>query len=263
MFQKISLKCAYQSDAKATYNWGSLMHGALMELLTPEIADRLHEISLRPFSQYVLSLNNRSIEWHIGLWDDEISAAIKQAVMAVPFIDIKHIGIRLNIETSEINGQSEKEFLSGFFTEEIPCRRYELEFITPCTHKSGGRYVIFPTPELIIQSLYMRYCAFSQEFSIDDAETMAQLAANLRIVRYSLHSAQYNLEGANITGYVGKITFSIHGPEQLVRLAGMLLSFAEYAGVGIKTSLGMGGCRVRKIPKLSDNNFNIMKFEVQ
>ncbi len=46
---------------------------------------------------------------------------------------------------------------------------------------------------------------------------------------------------------MGKITIIIRGPEQLARLAGALISFAEYSGLGIKTALGMGGVKVREI----------------
>jgi len=247
MLQKITLQCTYSGEAKASYNWGSLLHGAMMELLPKETASVLHENNLRPFSQYVLPMPGNRLEWKLGLWGNEVSETVAQVVMSTPCIEIKHKGIKLEVVASEQKKQSERDFFTCFFTTETPCRRYELEFLTPCTHKSAGEYVLFPSPELIIQSLYMRFCAFSQDFSLDDAETMAQLAANLYIARYSLRSAQYHLEGTKVAGYIGRVTLYICGPEQLARLAGMLLSFAEYAGVGIKTSLGMGGCRIIQI----------------
>lgn len=246
MLQKITLQCTYDGEAKASYHWGSLLHGAMMELLPKETADKLHEINLRPFSQYVLPQQGNKLIWNIGLWGDEIPEAVAQAVMPVSSIEIKHKGIRLEVVASERRKQSERDFFSRFFNTNTPCRRYEMEFLTPCTHKSGGEYVLFPTPELIIQNLYMRFGAFSQDFSLDDDATITQLAENLRIVRYSLRSARYHLEGTQVNGYTGRVTISISGPEQLARLAGMLISFAEYGGVGIKTSLGMGGCIVTK-----------------
>ena len=223
-----------------------------MELLPSEVADLLHENNLRPFSQYVLPLEDNRIEWNIGLWGGDISDAIAQVIMPISFIDINHKGIRLEVVKSEREKQSEQDFLSRFFTAEAPCRRYELEFLTPCTHKSAGEYVLFPTPHLIIQNLHMRFCAFSQVFSLDDEEVMQQIAANLHIARYSLRSAQYCFDGTRIPGYLGRITLAIRGPEQLARLVGMLLSFSEYAGVGIKTSLGMGGCRITEIIRKAD-----------
>ena len=73
---------------------------------------------------------------------------------------------------------------------------------------------------------------------------MWQISQGLQIVRYSLRSAIYYLENTRIIGYKGKITLIIRGPVELARLAGALLFFAEYAGLGVKTALGMGGVRI-------------------
>ncbi len=248
MLQKIKLRCSYNGDATASYHWGTLTHGALMEILPAEISEMLHENSLRPFSQYVLPREGNMLDWNIGVWDDEVAEAIIKAVLPLSGIELKHKGVKLEILGSEQSRISEKDFLSGFFTAGDPCRRYVLEFLTPSTHKSAGEYVIFPTPELIIQNLCMRLNTFSQDFSADDPETMAEIASNVKIKSYSLRSARFSLQGTYIPGYLGRITLSLYGPVQLVRLTGMILSFAEYAGVGIKTSLGMGGCRVTPVP---------------
>mgnify|MGYP000364874338 FL=1 len=50
MLKKITLKCTYNGEAKASYHWGSLLHGAMMELLPEEVSEALHENHLRPFS---------------------------------------------------------------------------------------------------------------------------------------------------------------------------------------------------------------------
>jgi CRISPR/Cas system endoribonuclease Cas6 (RAMP superfamily) len=76
---------------------------------------------------------------------------------------------------------------------------------------------------------------------------MEQIIKNIHIVRYSLRSSKYHLDGIKVNGYTGRVTLLLQGPDQLARLTGMLLSFAEYAGVGIKTSLGMGGCLVKQL----------------
>ena len=45
-------------------------------------------------------------------------------------------------------------------------------------------------------------------------------------------------------GYAGRIELRFFGPDPLKRLAGALFAFANWTGVGIKTTLGMGGCVV-------------------
>lgn len=254
MLQKIVLRCTNSQQERASYNWGSLLHGALMERLPKDIADALHDENLRPFSQYVLPLADNKLEWNIGLWDDSISEYIVQAVMPISSININYKGMELEVIGAERKKQNERNFLARFFGQEPSCRRYELEFLTPCTHKSSGKYVLFPTPELMIQSLCMRFCAFSQEYSLADPKTMAQISDNLQISGYSLHSVQYHIESAKIFGYMGRVSLYIHGPDQLARLTEMLLSFSEYAGIGIKTALGMGGCRITPIKPLPEKS---------
>ena len=48
---------------------------------------------------------------------------------------------------------------------------------------------------------------------------------------------------------MGRVTLVIGGPDQLARLAGAMLSFGEYCGIGIKTALGMGAVRVTPVQR--------------
>jgi len=249
MLQKIILQCEYEGEQKASYQWGSIFHGALIDNLPSDIAEYVHQIQLRPFSQYVLPDGEKRINWHIGLWDDQIADTIIDTVMSLKEIYLKQKGLHLKVRETWKHSLTQHDYFSHFFSTPSTCRRFELIFLTPCTHKQYGQYTMFPSPELIIQSLSMRYNTFSNEYSLDDPEAMAQLASHLRIVRYSLRSAVYYLEKTKITGYMGKIILVMSGPDQLARLAGALISFAEYSGLGIKTALGMGGIKVVKIPK--------------
>ncbi len=253
MLQKIVLQCRYSGENKANYNWGSLFHGFLFKALPDGVADLLHQGQLRPFSQFVTSESEQQLTWTIGLWDGLIAGHIVRSIMPLDSIQLEQKGLTLEVVSVNRSSLSVPEFFARHFTADVPCRRYEIEFLTPCTHKQDGSYVLFPTPGLIINSLSKRYSAFMQDVTLDDPQAMEQVAAHLRIVRYSLRTAVYYLENTKITGYMGRITLVINGPEQLARLAGALLSFAEYSGVGIKTALGMGGVIVRQIqPRLPD-----------
>ena len=244
MLQKIILKCSFVGEERASYNWGSIMHGLLMELLPSEIVEILHESRLNPYSQYVIPLSENELEWHIGIWDNDISDIMTKIILPLTHFNINHKGITLDVTSVIREIKSEEDFLAQFFAVDTPCRRYRLEFLTPCTHKSRGEYTLFPSTRLILQNLLMRFSAYSNSFSLEDDEILDHLEAYTKIVHYSLRTATFHLKDAGITGYIGRVILSIRGPEQLARLCGMLLSFAEYAGVGIKTSLGMGGCNV-------------------
>ena len=183
------------TSGKCILQLGLIFTWSLDGVIPDKISNTLHEINLRPFSQYLVQKEGRKLEWNIGLWDNEIANHITNALMSVSEININHKGIKLEVVGAEHRKQSKNDFLFQFFNAEVPHRRYEMEFLTPCTHRSGGEFVMFPTPELIIKGLCMRFSAFSQDYSIDDPETMDQVAENVRMTRYSLRSANFYVEG--------------------------------------------------------------------
>ncbi|MGI6412807.1 MAG: CRISPR-associated endoribonuclease Cas6 [Syntrophomonadaceae bacterium] len=247
MLQKICLECQIEGELKASYQWGTIMHGVLMESLPPEVADYMHQKQLRPFSQYVQPKGDRVFTWHIGLWDEEVAMHIIKAVMSMTYINMKHKGVILTVQASSRNCLSENDYFKRFFGKPDPCRRYEIIYLTPSTHKQDGRYALFPSPELIVNSLFMRYNTFNKKYSIDDPEAITHVMQHLHLVRYSLRTAVFYLEKTKITGYLGKITLVITGPDSLARLAGALISFGEYSGIGIKTALGMGAVAIKEL----------------
>ena len=66
------------------------------------------------------------------------------------------------------------------------------------------------------------------------------------IKRYNLRSTKYLLGDVKIPSFFGEIECYINAPQHIVNMVHMLAEFAEYSGVGIKTTLGMGGIDVIK-----------------
>lgn len=247
MLQKIIVKCSFSGDQKVNYNWGLIMHGVLMEHLSESTAEALHGNNPNSFSQFVIPMGDNSLEWHIGIWDDVLADEIIKAITPLVNININHKDIVLDVLSVNRYAQNERDFLVSFFNDNKPCRNFKIEFVTPGSHRSGGEYVLFPSVKLILQNLLMRFDTVSSEFSIEDEETLLQLIDDTEIVRYSLRSASYNVKGFSVASYMGWIIINVKGSDQLARLVALLISFAEYAGIGIKTSLGMGGCRITKM----------------
>lgn len=63
----------------------------------------------------------------------------------------------------------------------------------------------------------------------------------LHIVDYNLRTTRYPLKETRIPSFQGSVTVEAHLAPPLLELWNALLSFAPYGGVGIKTTLGMGG----------------------
>lgn len=246
MLTKITLECEIPPNVKPSVHWGSLMHGALMGLVSTEAANKLHSGQFRPFSQYIEIVSIHKLLWHIGIWGKDATETLLSAIMPLSTVTLNYHNLTLPVLKTHRESVSEEEYMARFFTEAEPANRYEMRFLTPCTHRSAGQYVLYPTPELIYQSLALRFSAYSQEFDLHDPEVIEHLGTHTRITRYSLKSSIYQIEDSvRIHGYIGYVCLSLRGPEALIRLGGMLLSLAEYAGVGVKTTMGMGGVQIK------------------
>ena len=123
---------------------------------------------------------------------------------------------------------------------------YDLEFITPTSFKSNGRYMIYPDLGMIYRSLMKKYSIVSEQ-NMYDEDTLEQLVNYSNITRYRLQSTLFPLEGVVIPSFKGNISVRIHGSDTMSRYARLLLSFGEYSGVGIKSSIGMGAIKLGRM----------------
>lgn len=62
----------------------------------------------------------------------------------------------------------------------------------------------------------------------------------VRIVNYRLRSTKFYLEGTKIPSFIGTFTIKVNAPLPVLQLVDVLLKSANYTGIGVKTSLGMG-----------------------
>ena len=101
-----------------------------------------------------------------------------------------------------------------------------------------------PDVRLIFQNLLMHYNqAYAGDNEIDE-DTVSYIAEHTRITSYNLRSRYFprTMGGSDkIPAFAGSLTLHVSGPQSLRGLVSMLLTFGEASGVGIKTSMGMGG----------------------
>ena len=113
-------------------------------------------------------------------------------------------------------------------------------FSPPTSFKRDGAYILLPESVLILQSLLLRWNAFCPDIRIEEDNLAQELASHIHLTRYALRSAAYSVEGYNIRGFRGQIALRFTGSDMVRRILGTLLAYAPYAGIGIKTALGMG-----------------------
>lgn len=196
---------------------------------------------LIPSSQYCSTDSDGNLVWRINALTEEAFAHIVEPMRAVAPITIRGLGVTLEplkstLETCELKN------LLDIIRQEGDCKQ-KVRFISPTAFKSRGEYVLMPSVRLIFQNLLMHYNQVYEGNKEIDADTIAYIDQHVRITAYNLRSQYFAYAtgvGKKIPAFIGGLTLSINGPSTMGGLVRMLLKFGEYAGVGVKTSMGMG-----------------------
>ena len=124
-----------------------------------------------------------------------------------------------------------------------------LEFVSPTVFLSQGHAVLWPEPHRVFGSLLHRWQSYAPALLPDDLEEA--LAACLEIDAYELQTrVQRYTKGAGRQvwyqkGFVGTCRYRAQRgtPEAVLRVAHLLARYALFAGVGSRTTVGMGQVR--------------------
>ena len=76
------------------------------------------------------------------------------------------------------------------------------------------------------------------------------LAQAVKVTGYNLSLQQYSVGGAPIDAFKGRYRLLFRGTQSQNqnRIVALLAAYAEYAGIGVKTALGMGGVKISFLP---------------
>ncbi len=250
----LRIAVVFSAPVAPSIHWGSLLHGMLMERLSPACQEVLHNGEVHPFSQWVEITKKDQFVWHVQAMDDELAKEMETVFSEKNVWRCKHLGCDFTPEGIQKQSLSLAEYMKPYFLAEQAPAGLTVAFRTPCTHKVQGRYALFPSVELIGNSLRNHLCAISPSIALADDEVMDQVLRFTRISRYELRSSVFHLEWAYVTGYTGRLELHFDGPDALRRLSGVLFGIADWSGIGIKTALGMGGCTVKLLDRKGKNN---------
>ena len=244
MYAKLRIEL---DSSQISYQQSSNLQGVLMEQIDTAYAQKLHQYTLNPYSQYVVKEKGKTV-WYICTVKEEAYENIILPLEELEQITIRRKGITAKIENRSTEITEENELLEQFYGEK--CERYlNLQFCTPTAFKRDGKYVIYPDLRLIYGSLMRKYSAASEELDMYDEETLEELVRNSEIIRYRLQTVPFPLEKVQINGFVGTICIKIKGTETMANYIRLLCRLGEYSGVGIKTSMGMGAMQLLRREK--------------
>lgn len=246
----IDVPLIFPDNAVPSYNMGSIMHGMLMEKFTYPEKESFHLQGLKPFTQHLAVDKDKKVVWRICGLVEEVEERLKELV-AVDFngkdwyLSQKGYEIKCGGDVKIVE-KSYARIAEECFVQNSFKRKFRLKIRTPMGFKKDGRYVTFPSAELIIKSLYSKWGAFSKGLCLDDEEICEQLCANTYISGYNLKSAKYNLEGTSVSSFIGYLEIGQSGPDALARLGRMLFEYSIFCGIGMKATLGMGGVEIEE-----------------
>lgn len=208
------------------------LYAALLSLAPPDFAAQAHTAHITPVAQYVSG--GRWVVSLLGSPCVQTLAPLLDNLQSMPL----HSG-SLPVHLLKVDTVTEVEQL----LDNPPAKTGILQLHTPTAFKSGGRYQLLPSPHFVMQNLVLRWNAcLGQDCPLEiTPQGLQALEEGLVYSAVELHSAPYPLKGKSIPGVTGTLDVEIGLQGVHAAVAQALLRFAGFAGVGIKTTLGMGG----------------------
>lgn len=122
----------------------------------------------------------------------------------------------------------------------LPSLNLGFTFHSPTTFRSQGRNIPLPLPEMVFGSLLDRWNATQSTALSRDLRQFA--GDEVGITRYRLSTVLVPIEqGAGQVGFVGECRYQVWQADPAnLRLLHLLAAFAFWAGVGYKTTWGLG-----------------------
>lgn len=205
------------------FNWLATADAAL--------ASRLHQHNCPPFTVAVQSNASDGLFLRITLLQRELLAPLLWGLRddlgrEILLADIPcRLGKWVNIAH-----KSSFEALCQVHPTEV----IALKFVSPTSFKQSQTIQPFPLPELIFGNLLRRWNAFAPvELQFPNLEWSGVVSA------FNLKTRTTSVNGTAEIGTTGWVRYRFNDPEQ-TQVATILAHFAEFAGVGRKTAMGMG-----------------------
>jgi CRISPR-associated endoribonuclease Cas6 len=236
----------FSSPVKLTKLSPEVIHAAFLSLVRrgdPALAKLLHSprMGSRPFSLSTLGYPGRKdkLSLRLGILDQSMFDGFWRTWK-------KRGGLSLTIGRNRLRPleiKNESPWISvadwAQMLQQPPPKEIKLFFCTPTAFRQGDIDLPLPVPHLVFCGLLARWNAFSPLAVPLSGETIERKIA----LSYTRIRTRTFFDGrTNIPGFVGEVTFRIlrNTPSIEAQAIAALADFSFYAGVGRKTTHGMG-----------------------
>jgi CRISPR-associated endoribonuclease Cas6 len=227
----------------------------------PDLADRLHHANgLKPFTVspplrwkpppgHTVSMHTPPAYFiRLTALTREVYQALVEGLLrrfhASPLLPLgRHtIEIQQVLFTQEVSSLAEVASYEALYAGP-PARAFRMRFLTPTSFRTGRGNLPFPLPASVYRSLWQKWQLFAPPSLHIDGKILTVVEQHLFPARYTLRTAIAEQKGAVLqVGYVGVCQFELVGEvsQEARRAITALSRFTAYAGIGMKTTMGMG-----------------------
>ena len=216
------------------------LYSFLLSLLPEEYAAFLHEQGETPLSQFLY----RDRESGRTVWVVTLFGADAVECIAPVLAELKEATLHTGVYPLTLLERRQFDTPHAFLLAavESPCpQRMTLQLATPVSFRQNHRYVILPQERLLLQSLLNKWNAVFPTYPLEDEDAIRLLEEGVHLVDYSLRTTRYPLKGTKIPGFSGTLVIEARLAPPIFALWNLLIHFSVYSGIGVKTTLGMGG----------------------
>ena len=182
-----------------------------------------------------------NIFYHLSLCGLQETAS--KAIFNLNLSDnLEFLGAKFNIINREDKITSYEEMYTNLVANEPESvRKYEIKFTTPTSFAQQGTNLPLPVPNLMFRSWLERWNNFAPVYLGGD-ELIAYLSNAILLKHHKIFTRSFQLQKGYVNGFIGDVTLQIfnRADSLIANVADLLVQYAEFAGTGMKTRLGMG-----------------------
>ena len=219
------------------------VHGLFFGLLGKETGELFHSGRIKPFSLFFTpyfrfperEISKFTVE--LNLLDISLFRHFSNSVL------IEERKKELNVDGIPVSLVTVKPLsvvtYNSLLEKSIPSQDFVVDFLTPTSFKRGKFDYILPEPELLFKSLLRKWNAFSPEKM--GWELLDFVKKHVFVSGLWVNSVKTEIsEKAKILGFRGRVYLYSEKLSEETRLLNALLQFAEFSGIGRKTTMGFG-----------------------
>lgn len=214
------------------------LHGMCLQWFAnadEELANHLHQADHPPFTIVSKPQNRQQLQVRLTVLQPEFLSPLLWGLCPYLGQEILVTDVPCQM-TPQVQIVASNSY--GKLAQTSPQDSLELEFLTPTSFKQKDCIQTFPLPELVFGSLLRRWNVFAPE----DLR-FVEIEWKGMVARYEMQSSAMKMQSDELGGQ-GWARYCFADSEQL-SIATVLANFATFAGVGRKTTMGMGQAQLR------------------